>query len=182
MAVQHSTGRRTLCPRVTLPPTFISKLRTAVERNLNKWHSESEGQAGSILVRGTANWVLAPLQSDVRWTCCITIGLLKIESQGNLSCFRIPLVRWMQATLGKQIRKLIQDCVFTRCGEIWYLVLERRRADRVPNRKVSTQKEETSVLGPQRARKRGSSPEQESTNSEPDNSFSAWSSKRVKRE
>ena len=82
----------------------------------------------------------------------------------------------------KQIRKLIQVCVFTRCEKFGTWSSNREKADRVPNRKVSTQKEETSVLGPQRARKRGSSPEQESTNSEPDNSFSAWSSKRVKRE
>ena len=82
----------------------------------------------------------------------------------------------------EQIRKLVQDCVFPRCEKFGTWSSNGERADRVPNRKVSTQKEETSVLGPQRARKRGSSPEQESTNSESDNSFSAWSSKRVKRE
>ena len=82
----------------------------------------------------------------------------------------------------RQIRKLIQDCVFPRCEKFGTWSSKEERVDRVPNRKVSPQKEETSVLGPQRARKRGSSPEQESTNSEPYNSFSAWSSKRVKRE
>ena len=82
----------------------------------------------------------------------------------------------------KQIKKLLQDCVFPRCEKFGTWSSNGERADRVPNRKVSTQKEETSVLGPHRARKRGSSPEQESTNSESDNSFSAWSSKRVKRE
>ena len=82
----------------------------------------------------------------------------------------------------RQIRKLIQDCVFPQCEKFGTWSSNRERADRVPNRKVSTQKEETSVLGPQRARKHGSSPEQESTNSEPHNSFSGWSSKRVKRE
>ena len=73
----------------------------------------------------------------------------------------------------KQIWKLVQDCVFPRCEKFGTWSSNRERADRVQNRKVSTQKEETSVLGPQRARKRGLSPEQESTNSESDNSFSA---------
>ena len=82
----------------------------------------------------------------------------------------------------RQIRKLLQDCVFPRCEKFGTWSLRGKRVDRVPNRKVSTQKEETSVLHPQRARKHGSSPEQESTNSEQDNSFSAGSSKRVKRE
>ena len=82
----------------------------------------------------------------------------------------------------KQIRKLIQDCVFPWCEKFGTWSLKKERVDRVPNRKVSTQKEATSVLGPQRARKHGSNPEQERTNSEPHNSFSAWSSKRVKRE
>ena len=82
----------------------------------------------------------------------------------------------------RQIRKLLQDCVFPRCEKFGTWSLRRERADRVPNRKVSTQEEETSVLGPQRARKRGSSPEQESTNSEQDNNFSAWSSKRLQTE
>ena len=82
----------------------------------------------------------------------------------------------------KQIRKLVQGCVFPRCEKFGTWSSNRVGEGRVPNRKVSTQKEESSVLGPQRARKRGSSPEQESTNSEPYNSFSAWSSKRVKRE
>ena len=82
----------------------------------------------------------------------------------------------------KQIRKLVQGCVFPQCEKFGTWSSNGVGADRVLNRKVSTQKEETSVLGPQRARKHGSSPEQESTNSEPNNSFSAWSSKRVKRE
>ena len=82
----------------------------------------------------------------------------------------------------RQIRKLIQDCVFPWCEKLGTWSSKGERADRVLNRKVSTQKEETSVLGPQRARKHGLSPEQESTNSEPHNSFSSWSSKRVKRE
>ena len=73
----------------------------------------------------------------------------------------------------KQIRKLVQGCVFPQCEKFGTWSSNRVRVDRVLNRKVSTQKEETSVLGPQRARKRGSSTEQESTNSEPDNSFSA---------
>ena len=71
----------------------------------------------------------------------------------------------------QQIKKLIQDCVFPQCEKFGTWSLNGERADRVLNRKVSTQKEETSVLGPQRARKCGSSPEQESTTPEPDSSF-----------
>ena len=82
----------------------------------------------------------------------------------------------------QQIRKLIQDCVFPWCEKFGTWSLEGERVDQVPNRKVSTQKEESSVLGPQRARKHGPSPEQESTTLEPQDSFSAWSSKRVKGE
>ena len=82
----------------------------------------------------------------------------------------------------RQIRKLIQNCVFPRCEKFGTWSSTEERADQVPNRKIPTQEEESSVLGPQRARKRGPSPEQESTNSESHNSFSAWSSKRVKRE
>ena len=82
----------------------------------------------------------------------------------------------------RQIKKLLQDRVFPWCEKFGTWSSRREGADRVPNRKVSTQKEETSVLGPQRAIKRGSSPEQESTDLEQDNSFSAWSSKKVKRE
>ena len=52
----------------------------------------------------------------------------------------------------RQIRKLIQDCVFPQCEKFGTWSSKGERVDRVPNRKVSTQKEETSVLGPQRAR------------------------------
>ena len=82
----------------------------------------------------------------------------------------------------QQMRKLIQDCVFPWCERFGTWSSNGERVDRVPNRKVSIQKEESSVLGPQEARKRGPSPEQESTTFEPHNSFSAWSSKRVKEE
>ena len=68
----------------------------------------------------------------------------------------------------KQIRKLVQGCVFPQCEKFGTWSLKGVGTDRVLNRKVSTQKEESSVL-------------QESTNPEPYNSFSAWSSKRVKR-
>ena len=80
----------------------------------------------------------------------------------------------------RQNRKRIQDCVFPWCEKFGTWSSKGETVDRVLT--VSTQKEETSVLGPQRARKHGSSPEQESTKTEPQNSFSAWSSKRVKRE
>ena len=82
----------------------------------------------------------------------------------------------------QQIRKLIQDCVLPLCEKFGTWSSNGERVDRVLNRKVLTQKEESSVLGPQRARKCRLSPEKESTMLEPHNSFSAWSSKRVKGE
>ena len=81
----------------------------------------------------------------------------------------------------RQIKELLQERVFPRCEKFGTWSSKAERVDQVPNRKVSTQKEETSVLGPQRAKKRGLSPEQESTDLEPDNSFSAWSSRKVRR-
>ena len=75
----------------------------------------------------------------------------------------------------RQIKKLVQGCVFPWCEKFGTWSWNGVGADRVLNRKVSTQKEESSVLGPQRAKKHRSSPEQESTNSEPYHSFSAWS-------
>ena len=81
-----------------------------------------------------------------------------------------------------QIRRLLQDCVFPWCEKFGTWSSSGERVDRVLNRKVSTQKEESSVLGPQRAREHGPSPDQESTTFEHHNSFSAWSSKREKRE
>ena len=82
----------------------------------------------------------------------------------------------------KQVKKLLQDRVFPQCEKFGTWSSRSVRVDRVPNRKVPQQKEESSVLGPQNVRKSRPSPEQESTNSEPYNSFSAWSSNRVKRE
>ena len=77
----------------------------------------------------------------------------------------------------EQLKKLLLDSVFPRCEKFgtWSW-------SRVSNRKVLQQKEESSVLGPQNVRESRSSPEQENPNSEHYNSFSAWSSKRVKRE
>ena len=76
----------------------------------------------------------------------------------------------------RQVKELLQECVFPRCEKFGTWSSGERRVDQVPNRKVSTQKGETSVLGPQCAKRRGPSPEQESTDLKPDNSFSAWSS------
>ena len=80
-----------------------------------------------------------------------------------------------------QIKELLQERVFPRCEKFGTWSSKEGRVDPVPNRKLSIQKEETSVLGPQPAKKCGSSPEQESTDLEPDNSFSAWSSSKLKR-
>ena len=79
------------------------------------------------------------------------------------------------------MKKLLQDSVFPQCEKFGTWSSSRVRVDRVPNRKVSQQKEESSVLGPQNVRGSRPSPEQESTDSEHHNSFSAWSPKRVKR-
>ena len=82
----------------------------------------------------------------------------------------------------QQVKKLLQDSVFPWCEKFGTWSSSKERVDRVPNRKVSLQKEESSVLDPQNVRRSRLSPEQESTNIEHTNSFSAWSSKRVKRE
>ena len=81
----------------------------------------------------------------------------------------------------RQIKELLQERVFPQCEKFGTWSSKERRVDRVRNRKVSIQKGETSVLGPQCAKKHGSSPEQESTDLEPDNSFSAWSSSKLQR-
>ena len=80
----------------------------------------------------------------------------------------------------EQVKKLLQDSVFPWCEKFGTWSSNRVRVDQVPNRKVSQQKEESSVLGPQNVRESRPSPEQERTNSEHYNSFSAWSLKRVK--
>ena len=54
-----------LCVKGHSYTTFISAPRTAVDRDLSKWHSGSGEQVGSILARGTANCVLVILQGDV---------------------------------------------------------------------------------------------------------------------
>ena len=54
----------------------------------------------------------------------------------------------------KQVKKLLQDSVFPRCEKFGTWSLSRVRVDRVPNRKVSQQKEESSVLGPQNVREK----------------------------
>ena len=48
--------------RVTLTHTFISAPRIEVNRNLSKWHSKSTEQNGSILARGTVNYILVYLR------------------------------------------------------------------------------------------------------------------------
>ena len=75
----------------------------------------------------------------------------------------------------QQVKKLLQDSVFPWCQKFGTWSSSKKRVDPVPNRKVSLQKEESSVLGPQNIRRSRPSPEQESTNIEHSNSFSAWS-------
>ena len=59
----------------------------------------------------------------------------------------------------KQVKKLLQDSVFPWCEKFGTWSSSRVRVDRVPNRKVSKQKKESSVLGPQNVRESRSSPE-----------------------
>ena len=81
-----------------------------------------------------------------------------------------------------QIRKLLQEQVFPQCEKFGTWSSKEERADWVPNRKVLQPSEESSVLGPQKRSVSRPSPEQESTTEETPDSFSTWSSKRLKRE
>ena len=81
-----------------------------------------------------------------------------------------------------QIKELLQERVFPWCEKFGTWSSNRERVYQVLNRKVPQQTEESSVLGPQKRGVGRPSPEQESTATETPNSFSAWSSKRLKRE
>ena len=81
-----------------------------------------------------------------------------------------------------QIRKLLQERVFPRCEKFGTWSSSEERVNWVPNRKVPQELEESSVLGPQKRSMSRLSPEQENTIEEIPNSFSACSSKRLKRE
>ena len=81
-----------------------------------------------------------------------------------------------------QIKKLLQELVFPWCEIFGTWSSSKGRVDRVPNQKVPQPSEESSVLGPQKRSVSRPSPEQESTTEETPDSFSAWSSKRLKRE
>ena len=78
----------------------------------------------------------------------------------------------------EQVKKLLQERAFPKCEKFGTWSSTRERVDQVPNRKVSLQIEESSVLGPQKSSVSRPSPEQESTTIETPNSFSAWSLKR----
>ena len=82
----------------------------------------------------------------------------------------------------KQVKELLLERVFPWCEKFGTWSSDRERVDRVLNRKVPQQKGESSVLGPQSSSVSRPSPEQESTNPESSKSFSAWSSKRQRRE
>ena len=83
---------------------------------------------------------------------------------------------------GAQIKKLVQERVFPRCDKFGTWSSSSERVDRVPNQKVPQQSGKPSVLGPQKRSMSRLSPEQECTTTEIPNSFSAQSSKRLKRE
>ena len=59
----------------------------------------------------------------------------------------------------KQVKELLQERVFPWCEKFGTWSSEREREDRVPNRNVPQQKEESSVLGPQSGSESGQSPE-----------------------
>ena len=59
----------------------------------------------------------------------------------------------------RQVKELLQERVFPWCEKFGTWSSDRERADRVPNRKVPQQKEESSVLGPQSGSESRPSPE-----------------------
>ena len=65
MAVQHSTGRRTLCQGSLLHSHSSPSLGLQLTGTLASGIPSLKDRPGSILVEGTANCVLAPQQSDV---------------------------------------------------------------------------------------------------------------------
>ena len=81
-----------------------------------------------------------------------------------------------------QIKKLLQEQVFPWCEKFGTWSSSEERVDRVLNQKVPQLSEESSVLGPQKRSMSRLSPEQESTSEGTPDSFSAWLSKRLKRE
>ena len=120
VAVQHSAGRRTLVSRVTLTPIFISAPRTAVDRNLSKWHSESKGQIGSILVGGTANCVLVLPQSDVerQKDMLYDKGISRWRESKEINSLRSTLSGIDGSYTWIQIKKLLQEQVFPWCEKL----------------------------------------------------------------
>ena len=100
----------------------------------------------------------------------------------ELDLLRSTLSKIDESYSGAQIKKLLQEKVFPWCEKFGTWSLSSKRVDQVLNRKVPQQTEEPSVLGPQKRSVSRLSPEQESTSIETPNSFSAWSSKRLKRE
>ena len=82
----------------------------------------------------------------------------------------------------EQVKKLLQERVFPQSEKFGTWSSSRERVDQVPNRKVPQQTEVSSILCPQQSRVSRLSPEQESTSTKNPTSFSAWSSKRLKRE
>ena len=78
-----------------------------------------------------------------------------------------------------QIKNLLQEQVFSWCEKFGTWSSGEERVDQVPNRKVP---QISSILGPQKRRVSRLSAEQESTKEESLNSFSDWSSKRLKSE
>ena len=82
----------------------------------------------------------------------------------------------------EQVKKLLQERVSPQCEKFGTWSSKTERVDQVLNRKVPQQIEELSVLGLQKGSVSRPSPEQESTTIETLNSFSTWSSKRLKRE
>ena len=112
----------------------------------------------------------------------MTIGFLKRGRSRELELLQKTLSEVDENYTWEQVKKLLQDSVFPWCEKFGTWSSRRVRVDRVLNRKVSQQKEETSVIGPQNVGESRPSPEQESTNPEHYDSFGAWSSKRVNRE
>ena len=100
----------------------------------------------------------------------------------ELDLLRSTLNRIDESYSWEQVKELLQERVFPQCEKFGTWSSDRERVDWVPNRKVSQQKGKSSVLGPQSSSVSRPSPEQESTNLESSTNFSAWSSKRQRRE
>ena len=77
----------------------------------------------------------------------------------ELELLRHTLSRIDESYSWRQVKELLQERVFPWCEKFGTWYSEIKRVDQVPNRKVSQQKEESSVLIPQSGSESRPSPE-----------------------